>query len=313
MDKEYAIHAAKARTMPSRRSPPPRRLPLNALRTFEAAARLQSFKDAAAELGVSPTTVSNQIRGLERDWGLLLFERKTRQVVLTDTGRSLSRVVRRAFEDIRAEIAGHAAVSRKPVTLAVGPIFGARWLVPRLARFHRAVPDVELIVQHGPRIGGAATMATDIAVDWGHGDWAGLEARKLFEIRYAPVVSPALAAERGGLSVPADLARFPVIHQHDRTEWSAWLKLADVPDLRFAEETVIIDSNLVTQAAIAGQGVALGIFPFLNPEVSSGLLLNPFAIELAPDRAYFLLSRPGARQRETSAVCDWLLREAGSG
>ena len=109
--------------------------------SIEAAARRESFKDAAEELGVSPTTVSNQIRKLERDWSCLLFTRKTRQVVLTDTGRSISRAVRRAFDAMAAEIERHVSPSRKRVSIAVGPIFGSRWLTPRLNRFHAAHPD----------------------------------------------------------------------------------------------------------------------------------------------------------------------------
>src|SRR6056297_2761786 len=105
---------------------------MTALRTFEVAARRLSFKDAAEELHVSATTVSNQIRQLEADWNCKLFIRKTRAVVLTDEGRSLARVLTRAFDDIRAEAEIHMNPARKTVTLAVGPIFGSRWLVPRL-------------------------------------------------------------------------------------------------------------------------------------------------------------------------------------
>lgn len=144
---------------------PQQRLPLTALRTFEAAARRLSFKGAAEELCVSPTTVSNQIRQLERDWGCLLFLRKTRQVVLTDAGRSLAGVLSRAFDDIRTEIEGHIEVSRKAVTLAVGPIFGSRWLIPRLNRFRRQHPKIELVLHHSPRIISAEGMQTAIAVD----------------------------------------------------------------------------------------------------------------------------------------------------
>lgn len=299
----------------TRRSHGPRqRLPLTALRTFEAAARHLSFKDAAGELCVSPTTVSNQIRQLERDWGCLLFVRKTRQVVLTDTGRSLAHVLSRAFDDIRKEIEGHIEASPQSVTLAVGPIFGSRWLIPRLNRFRRQHSKIELVLQHGPRITGAESMQTPIAVDWGTGDWTGLDAVQLLDIVYIPVASPGLIREHGGLGRPSDLARYPIIHQQDRTEWHAWLERAGVPDIRFAEETVIIDSNAVTQAAIDGQGVALGIFPFIQIEVDRGLLVRPFDIELAPARSYFLLTRSGARDsREVAAVCDWLIREAGDG
>lgn len=286
------------------------RLPLTALRVFEAAARLASFKEAAVELGVSTTTVSNLIRKLEHDWGCLLFIRRTRHVVLTDTGLSLSRVVRDSFDAIGREIDMHVAASRQSVAIAVGPIFGARWLAPRLRRFMAAFPNITLTLQHRSRITGPADMPTPIAVDWGYGDWPGLESEFLFKVRYAPVLSPALAA---GIAMPADLATLPVLHQHDRSEWAAWLALAGTPAVRFAAETIILDSNTVTQAAIHGQGVALGIFPFVDDDIAAGRLVKPFGPELMPARSYHLVTRPGARQRpEIAAVCTWLLAEAAS-
>jgi len=289
------------------------RLPLSALRTFEAAARRLSFKEAADELKVSPTSVSNHIRQLERDWQCRLFVRKTRQVVLTDTGRSLARVVSRAFDDIRAEVEAHISAPRKTVTVAVGPIFGARWLIPRLRRFRKQNPKIDLVLHHGPRITSAEHLAANVAVDWGSGDWTGLEATRLMEIVYIPVVSPTLLKERGGIKTPADLARYPIIHQHDRSEWRAWLKLVGHDNLRFAEETVVIDSNVVTQAALDGQGVALGIFPFIQSEVNARRLIRPFATELRPARSYYLLTRPGARRTaEIKAVCVWFEAEAAA-
>lgn len=287
------------------------RLPLTALRTFEAAARRLSFKDAAEELCVSPTTVSNQIRQLEKDWACRLFVRKTRRVVLTDAGRSLSEVLARAFDDIRTEIEAHVASRKKTVTIAVGPIFGSRWLIPRLDRLRQRHPEIELIVHHGPRITCAEDMHAAVAVDWGSGGWAGLDATHLLDIVYAPVASPHLVQARGGLKQPEDLARYPVIHQQDWTEWNAWKKLAGVAGLRFAAETVIVDSNVVTQAAIDGQGVALGIFPFIQSEIEQGRLVRPFATDLRPRRAFHLLTRGGVRAApEVDAVCDWLKEEA---
>ncbi len=283
-------------------------LPLTALRAFEAAARLESFKDAAAELGVSATTVSNLIRRLERDWGCLLFLRRTRQVILTDTGLSLSQVVRRSFDAIGQEIEQHVTASRRSVAIAVGPILGARWLAPRLGRFRTAFPHLTLTLQHRSRITSATDMATPIAVDWGHGEWPGLEAEPLFPIRYAPVASPALA---GSLKSPADLAGLPVLHQQDRSEWAAWLTLAGVPRLRFGGEVIMTDSNMIIHAALASQGVALGIFPFIADELAAGRLVRPFAQALAPARSYHLVTRPGARSRpEIAAVCDWMIAEA---
>lgn len=288
-----------------------RRLPLTALRTFEAAARLESFKEAASELGVSPTTVSNQIRGLEREWNCLLFVRKTRQVVLTETGQSLGRVVRQAFDSILRELDFHVATSRHAVAMVVGAIFGGRWLSPRLERFHRELPKIELTLLRGRRIVGASDMPAPIVVDWGSGDWPGLEVERLMEVRYAPVVSPALAERLGGLHTPKDLVRYPILHQSDRSEWKSWLRLAGHPELRFSQEMIVEDSNIALQAAIAGQGVVLGVLPFVAPDLEAGRLIQPFKEELVPERAYYLLTRPGARRRpEIAAICNWLRRES---
>lgn len=290
---------------------PKKRLPLTALRSFEAAARLLSFKDAAAELCVSTTTISNQIRQLERDWGCQLFIRKTRAIELTDAGQSLSQVLSRAFDDIRAEVETHIRKPRKTVTLAVGPIFGSRWLIPRLGRFRKANPDIELVLHHGPRIARASDMTTQIAVDWGAGTWSGLDALKLMDIAYSPVLSPMLLRDLGGLARPADLARYPVIHQYDRSEWSSWLALVELSGLRFAEETVITDSNVVLQAAMDGLGVALGVFPFVEQEISNGLLVQPFDQKLHPKRAFYLLTRSGLTlPDEVRKTCDWIAGEA---
>lgn len=287
------------------------RLPLTALRSFEAAARLLSFKAAAEELRVTPTSVSNQIRQLELDWGCLLFVRKTRKVFLTDAGRSLARVMSRAFDDIRAEVETHISSNRKTVTLAVGPIFGARWLIPRLSKFYRLNPNIELVLHHSPRITDVEQLVATIAVDWGIGDWQGLNAHRVLDVIYRPVLSPSLLAECGGLTSPADLARYPIIHQWDREEWNAWLKLVGEPDLRFARETVTRDSNLALQAAMDGQGVVMGTFPFVLSEVASGRLVCPFDTELHPARGYYLLNRPGARSvPAVNAVCAWIEAEA---
>lgn len=298
-------------------SPPPvhlRHLHLNALRTFEAAARRLSFKDAADELCVSATTVSNQIRRLERDLGCRLFVRRTRAVHLTDAGRSLAGVLTRAFGDIRAEMERHVAPQRRRVSLAVGPIFGSRWMIPRLDRFRADHPDIDLELRHSPRITGASMMQADIAVDWGTGDWAGLETRPLMRIVYSPVVSPGLAARLGPPGEPRDIARYPIIHQHDRGEWQAWLRAAGCPDVALQDKATIVDSNVVLQAALDGQGAVLGIFPFCQPFVDAGQLLRPFAVDLAPTRSFHLLTLPGARRRrEIDAICRWMEREARSG
>jgi LysR family glycine cleavage system transcriptional activator len=291
----------------------PRKLPLTALRTFEVAARRLSFKDAAEELCVSATTVSNQIRELERDWRCKLFIRKTRAVVLTDEGRSLSRVLTKAFNDIRAEVEAYGQSTRKTVTLAVGPIFGSRWLVPRLTQFRSDLPNIELILHDSPRITDAAMMDTHLAVDWGEGSWSGLQNYHLMDIMYAPVLSKALMVKRGGLESPKHLARYSIIHQRNRSEWAAWLALAGCAGLALKEEITITDTNMVMHAALEGQGVSLGIFPFVEQELKAGKLVKPFDIELKPTRSFYLLAKPSSeRTPEVALVIRWLLDQAGT-
>ena len=289
----------------------PRNLPLAALRTFESAARHLSFKQAAEELCVSATTVSNQIRRLEQELGCKLFIRRTRAVVLTDAGRSLSRVLSRSLEDIRLEVETHMRARRKSVSLAVGPIFGSRWMIPRLDRFGEDLPGIDIELRNSPRITDASMMTADIAIDWGIGQWVGLENTPLFEIVYSPVLSPALAERLGMPTCPEEVARFPVIHQQDRHEWQEWLKVAGRVGMPLTDKATIVDTNVVIQAAIAGQGMALGIFPFCQSEVDSGRLIKPFDIDLTPTRSFHLLTRPGARQRrEIDEVCKWMIKEA---
>ena len=290
-----------------------RRLPLTALRTFEAAARHLSFNNAAEELFVSSTTVSNQIRQLEKDWGCKLFHRKTRAVVLTDSGKSLARVLSKAFGDIRAEVELHMVTARKTVTIAVGPIFGSRWLGPRLSKFGKEYPDIDLVVHHGSRITSAEQMTTDIVVDWGMGDWTDLEATKLMEARYSPIVSPKLIAQSGPFIEPSDLTKHTFIHQHDRSEWRNWFAMAGYPNQELQSEIVVIDSNMVQRSVKDGQGVALGVFPFHDRDVEDGTLIKPFDIDLMPDRAFHLLTRINARGRkEVGAVCNWIEAEAAA-
>jgi LysR family glycine cleavage system transcriptional activator len=292
---------------------PTTRLPLTSLRTFEAAARHLSFKEAAEELHVSTTTVSNQIRQLEKDWGFKLFQRHTRAVSLTEKGLSLSQILTGAFDDIRAEVERIAVPTRRTVSIAVGPIFGSRWLGPRLARFGKEHPKIELLVHHGSRITDANQLQTDLAVDWGVGDWRGLLSTKLLEARYSPIVSPDLASEIGPLNHPSQLAGQTIIHQHDHSEWQNWFALAGCPDARIESEFTVVDSNMVQRAVKDGQGVALGVFPLMDGDIAKGQLVKPFNIDLKPTRAFHLLERPKARDSAAvRTVCEWIIRESGA-
>ncbi len=293
------------------------RLPLNALRAFEAAARLLSFKAAANELGITPASVSNQIRKLERDSNCPLFVRKARQVELTPAGLALAKTTAAALRDLREAMEKLGARRRKKVVLGVGPIFGTRWLIPRLQSFIAAHPDIELTLEQGQRISKSQRLATDLAIDWGDasqctGDWSGLQTLRLLEIFYLPVASPALL-NAGPMEKVADLTRFPIIHQQDKSVWETWLASADAGNIHFAKNIVMADSNMAMQAAIDGQGIALGVFPLIETEISAGTLVCPFTARLQPAQAYYLLANEAiAPGSAADAVRQWLVAQAAA-
>ena len=270
------------------------RLPLTALRTFEAAARLLSFKDAADELNVSATTVSNQIRKLERDWNCKLFIRKTRAVVLTDSGRSLSGVVSESFGHIKKEIESHIGQSKRSLRIGMGPIFG-RWIIPKMNSFQKKFPNIDLVFEQSQRITNSEMMSCDIQIDWGESDsWFGLNSDFLMNVTYSPVISPKLFAELSDSLhdiSPTELLNFNIIHQYDFSEWRAWMDLSGFHELKVETGLTIMDSNVALQAAIDSGGVALGSFPFVDPEIMAGTLIKLFDIDLQPTRAYHILKK----------------------
>lgn len=297
------------------------RLPLNALRAFEAAARLLSFKAAAEELHITPTSVSNQIRQLERDWNCPLFVRKARQVELTDEGRALAAASATAFDSLRKEIEKIMAPQRRKVSVGVGPIFGARWLIPRLDDFAACHTDIELTLQQGRHIDQTHKLDTDLAIDWGdesqrQTDWTGLFATRLLNVHYTPVLSPALARKLGPINTVADLVNTTIIHQQDKSAWDAWLACSEeaaTAKLTSPHSIVMADSNMAMQAAIDGQGVALGILPMVEAEVQSGALVCPFASTLQPKQAYYLLCREATLPASAvDVVKRWLLAQTAS-
>jgi len=156
-------------------------------------------------------------------------------------------------------------------------------------------------------------MGTHLVVDWGEGGWSGLQNYHLMDITCAPVLNKALMAKRGGLESPKNLARYPIIHQRNRSEWMSWLTLAGCAGLTLKDEITIMDTNMVMHTALDGQGVSLGIFPFVDQELKAGKLVKTFDIELKPTRSFYLRAKPSSeRTPEVASVIRWLLDQAGA-
>lgn len=287
-----------------------RRLPsLSALRSFEAAARLQSFKLAAEELSVSATSISHQVRALEEALELRLFLRKTRAVELTQEGRILLQATGNGFDAIAAGVDRLRREQRRSVTLSTTPSFAARWLVPRLASFNVSHPDIALNIQASNSPVDLAGGAADLAVRGGGGHFAGLHAQRLLQAGFAPVASPRLKLRKA-----SDVARHPLIHfdwqrgLKSAMTWDKWAKAAGVAlDLsagaRFSEESHAV------QAAIAGQGVVLTALPLVREEIGMGLLEAPVGPVLGGFDFYVVRPEGDEPREEVRAVEAWLLAQ----
>jgi LysR family glycine cleavage system transcriptional activator len=205
----------------------PRRLPqLNALKAFEAAARHVSFTRAAEELCVTQGAVSHQVKALESEVGIKLFNREMQRLIITDAGRDYLAVVRDAFDRIAMGTERLVQRQRSGVlTVSTSPDFAAKWLVHRLGRFAEAHPEIDLRVSGTMHHVDFAREDVDIAVRHGDGRWPGLHVTQLCSEHLFAVCSPGLASR---LKRPSDVLDLPLLHLDDRSVWSAWFDAAGV-------------------------------------------------------------------------------------
>lgn len=289
-----------------------RSIPLAALRSFEAAARLGSFKLASAELAVTPTAISHQIRSLEEQTGLVLFDRQVRRVVLTSAGSELFPVLRDGFDAIEAVLNRLAKPdARSRVTISATGAFITKWLVPRITDFRDGHPDVDLHMQASEEPMDLRTRAIDIAIRYGRGPYPGLSAEPLFTDRFAPVANPHL-----GLSSISDVRNVPLVQfdwkraHPDNPTWERWFAAEGLAWPPAAGVLLFSDESHAIQAAVAGHGVALLSLALVSDELQQGHLAQPFGKSL-PGHTYHLVTHAG---REPAAcvntVASWLRAQA---
>ncbi len=288
------------------------RLPsLSALRAFEAAGRLASFTKAAAELHVTQAAVSHQVRTLEEQLGLSLFQRTTRRLDLTPAGQRLLAAATAAFDGLSRAV-DELGRGERLLTVTTSSSFGARWLAPRLGRFAAQHPDIDLMIRHTASVLDLARDGIDVALRWGRGGWPRVEASLLAAAQLTPVASPALAAR---LKLPADLAQVPLLHDENPEEWREWFLVAGLDPAPARRGTTFDDSNAMIQAALAGQGVALASRAMVTSDVAAGQLVMPFELSLEQGYGYWFVTLPGALKQPKIAafrqfVVDELARDA---
>lgn len=285
---------------------------LNGLRAFEAAARHLSFTRAAAELSVTQTAISHQIRRLEEQLGVRLFTRGGRALMLTREAQAYLPAVRAAFEDLRLATERLLRPGREQLlTVSTTASLAAKWLVPRLAGFQEAYPEIEVRISTSTHLVDFRREEVDVAVRYGRGRWPGLHARWLMAEDIFPVCSPALLKSGKPLRRPEDLAHHTLLHASvSREDWQVWLTAVGLPTDLAARPGLTFDLSLMAlQAAIDGLGVALGRTPFVEADIAAGRLVVPFDVKLPAEAGFYVVAPEETADMPKIAVFrDWLTR-----
>ena len=290
------------------------------LQGFEAAARTLSFTKAAEELFITQSAVSRQIKALEDSLGLKLFERRPRSLTLTESGQALYRIatdvldrLQGAIDQLRAET--HAR--QLSITTTTG--FASLWLIPRLRRFTKLHPDIDVRISATTDALNLERSLIDLAIRYSRPETVPDGAVRLFGEEMILVCSPALLTDKTRpLRRPQDLAHHVLLHfdyagaETMYIDWATWLTALGIGELKSAGSLHFSQYEQMVQAAISGQGVALGRQPLVSELIKSGVLVAPFKQTLVGSRAYFIIeSRLSAGKPQVREFAQWLLGEAG--
>jgi len=293
----------------SRRLPP-----LNALVVFEAAARHLSFTRAADSLHVTQAAVSHQIKALEEWLGVALFHRigRGQGLALTESGRDYLPRISGALDTIRSATSSVMDARRQRVlNIATLDSFGLLWLLPRLGRFLKLHPGIDVRVLAADLDADAlAKGAVNIDIRYGEGDWPGLDVTRFLSETIFPVCSPGIVTAEKPMRSPADLKYHTLLHDVMVTDWKAWLGMAGVSDIDADRGLGFNHSHLVTAAAINGDGVALGRGALVADAIQKGLLIKPFELALPSKFSYHAVCSHGSiSDPVVAAFRDWLVEE----
>src|SRR5574337_431382 len=286
---------------------------LDFLRGFEAVGRRLSFTQAADELFVTQSALSRQVKALEDALGVALFERRHRALALTVAGAATE-----ILEALASATERTRDSSRAPgLTLSTTVSFASLWLIPRLARYRALEPAAEVYVSADDRVDDIAHGDVDAVIRYLPDSAAPPGALRLFGDRLTPVATPAIVRGKSPLRTPTDLARRVLLHFDDRDgrmpwlNWPSWLASNGAGGLKPAGSLHFRLYDQVIQAAVGGQGVALGRLPMLGEHLRDGRLVAPFARKLESARSYFVIAAErAAGRRDVAAFLAWIRDEA---
>jgi len=290
---------------------------LGFIQGFEAAARNLSFTKAAEELFITQSAVSRQVKALEDHLGVTLFERRQRALALTESGHALYRVATDVLERLQAATDQLRAsdISRQ-LSLTTTTGFASLWLIPRLQRFTSLHSDVDVRISATTTVINLERSLVDLAIRYCRPEDVPERAIRLFGEEVVAVCGRPLLRNRSRpLKRPEDLRHHVLLHFDyagaQFLDWGTWLTSLGVGDLRPAGALHFSQYEQMIQAAISGQGVALGRQPLVNDLIRSGALAAPFRKSLVGSRAYFIIeSEHGAAKPHVRQFAAWLMEEA---
>ncbi len=282
---------------------------LNALRAFEAAARLQSFSRAAGELFVTHGAISHQIRGLEQAIGDKLFQRKNRKMLLTPAGAALVHRVRQSLLTLDEIFStGDRADGAQTIVVSALSSFAIHWLAPRLVAFREVHPNINLQLLIEMQFADFSANSADAGIRYGAGSWSGLHETRLFDDYLVPVCAVDLA-ERLNMSEAADLLSAPVI-TNSRQPWSTWLLGVGLPPVEPASVITVDDAGVALAAARHGAGIALSRFSLVSRDLKLGRLAAPIRTRVQDPYSYYLVHQStSVNQEPLQALAEWLSAE----
>ncbi|MEM8749214.1 MAG: transcriptional regulator GcvA [Pseudomonadota bacterium] len=294
--------------------------PMNALKAFEAAARLLSFQKAAEELFVTPSALSYQIRQLEEHLQTSLFDRHNRAVSLTEAGARLYPGVHEGMERFQGAVRSVGrTVQSNILVVSSGPAFAAKWLAPRVFRFVDAHPQIELRIAASLKLADFNVDEVDCALRFGEGRYDGLHVEPLFKEMILPLISPALLERHGGKLSAKDLAEMTLLHDDsnrfmkDGSGWSRWLEAAGIEGVDAERGPRFNHADHGLDAAVDGAGIVMGRLSIAMRDIRSGRLVAPFDSYIAARAGFYFVAPPTALELPRVAEFrQWLMAEAAS-
>ena len=293
--------------------------PTNSLVAFEAAARHLNFTHAAKELLVTQAAVSRHIKVLEDHLGLPLFRRLPRALQLTPQGRRLQAAVTMGLEHI-ANTAADLRLSRgdQDVTVSTSVTFASYWLMARVAKFRAAYPELEIRLVASAPVADLAVAGIDLAVRYGDGNWPDVEVVHLMNNEVFPVCAPSYLEGREPLRTPEDLLNETLLHlvehDHNWVRWDSWLKALGVDGKPTRRGHEFDNYLILVQAALDGQGIALGGGRLADDFLARGSLVRPLDATLNSERGFYLLTPKDVTLGKSACLFrNWILAEAKGG